>query len=108
MNFFKNKFNMAILIVQCVAIICYLLGFLWGGMSLLFFACEGVFFVVWGIKCIFLARDNKTYLNDELDVKQLNKINKKEKWENKNNILIGIGLILLGGMLIFSLVSRII
>lgn len=109
-DYFKDKLNLTLLIVQTLAILCYFLGFLWGVLSIVFFVLEGVFFVVWGIKWLLVAkkiqRQENVYKDFIVDDKKKEKISKTEQMRNKNNTLVGVGLIVMGVVLIFSVISR--
>jgi len=109
LSFLKNKFNIALIIIQGLAIICYFLGCLSVFFSAMLFVLEGVFFVVWGLKILIQIR-NSRYTQEifnqlPYDEAEKARILKQRNSINKNNKFIGISLIVLGAILIFSLFS---
>ncbi len=109
MDFFKNKFNTALIAIQVLAIISYFLG----GYSLffliLFFSLESAFLIVWGVKLIFVNKDAKYRLEiyNQLPYTDAQKevIRKNSEKDSKNNKLMSVMLILLGVVLFFSGIS---
>ena len=109
MKFLKNKFNIALIVIQIVALVCYFLSGLWKFFPILFFMLEGAFFIVWGIK-IFVgirASDTSQEIYNQLpfseeEKKNISKTNLRTK---KNNKMVGIILIILGSILFFSIFS---
>lgn len=110
-EFLKNKFNIALLVIQTLAIISYLISSLGVFFVVLFFNLEGIFFLVWGIKIFKSIKVNNSqkeiimqlpYSNEER-VEML----KKMESTNKNNRFVAIMLILLGIVLFFSVFSLI-
>ena len=108
-NFLKNKFNIAMIVLQFVAVICYLLGGVSYAFSVMFFLLEGAFFIVWGIRILIGVKGSR--FADELLIQlpytqeEIHRKRQRDQKTNKNNKFIGISLIVLGCILIFSLFS---
>lgn len=107
----KNKFNIVLVIIQIVAVLCFLLGqrFVFG--TVMFFILEGGFLITWGIKLLIEVRNSKyseeivnqlPYTQDQREY-----IFKKNKRDNKNNKFMAFMLIALGIVVIFTLFSSI-
>ena len=110
-SFLKNKFNIALIILQILAIVSYFLGALAIFFSIMFFVLEGSFFVLWGIKILLDIKNSRYSLEaiNQLPYDEAEKIRmiKQRNNINKNNKFIGVVLICLGLVLIFSLFSLI-
>lgn len=110
--FFKDKFNIALITLQVVAIISYFLSFLVGFISYIFFVLESAFFIVWGIKSLISCRKNKYSMEiyEQLPYTTEDRISLKKQNEknNKNNKFIGIVFILLGIIILITLLSSVI
>ena len=109
-EFFKDKFNIALIVIQVFAIMCYLLGAHMFFM-VLFFVLESAFLIVWGVKFL-VDNSNSKYkmeIYDQLPYTAAQKeLIVKEKEKNaKNNKMMAVMLILLGIVMLFSGVSMI-
>ena len=108
-NFFKNKFNIALIAIQVVAVIFYAMSGLIVFFPILFFASEGAFFIVWGVKLLVEMRDvdYKMEILSQLPLSEQERIDlaKKNQRIQKNNKFIAIILIILGIALCFSIIS---
>jgi len=105
-GFFKNGFNIALIALQMVAIICYFLCEYSTFLVVIFFALEGAFFVVWGTKILVNNRDIdiKSEIYHQLPFSGDERINISKRNENirKNNKFIAISLIIFGIVLVFG------
>lgn len=106
-NFFKNKFNITLVILQVVAIFSYFLGSLWWFCSIAFFVLESAFFIVWGVKILVEIKPQR-YSNEILEQLPYNeqekeRIRRQSMNTTKNNKLMGWMLIALGVVVIISL-----
>ena len=89
-KFFRNKFNIALLIVQCIALAFFLLGNFWGVAFIFAVLSESVFFILLGIR---LFKQNKEILSNQdimlglpiakSEMESLEKSNKKNIRANK-------------------------
>lgn len=109
--FFKDKFNIALVVIQILALISFCFSEMSEVFASMFFVLEGAFFIVLGIKIlqnIKKSRD-KYEMISQLPYTNAEKaeIIKKIESANKNNKFIGVVLILIGIVLIFSLFSLI-
>lgn len=111
LKFLKDKFNIALITLQVVAIICYVLSGVSTVFVGLFVALEGAFFVVMGVKFLRGISDSRyaqeiyeqlPYTEEEKKV-----LRKKQESANKNNRFVAIILIILGIVLFFSAFSLI-
>ena len=109
LRFLKNKFNITLIVIQMIAIVVYLINGLWEYMPVIFFALEGVFFIVWGVK--ILSDLKKLDVQQEVfgqmpytDEERI-EIAKRNKAVRKNNKFLAVALIILGAVLFFSLFS---
>lgn len=111
-NFFKNKFNITLIILQVIAFVSYFLGGISQFFVVMFFVLEGAFFIVWGIKFLVGIGDSKysqeIYSQLPFSEDERQRIRKHGMMTNKNNKFIGAFMIVLGVILIFSLFSMII
>ena len=104
-EFLKDKFNIALIVLQVLAIICYFLNaYLF--FLLLFFALESAFLIVWGIKYFVVNGDSKykMAIYDQLPytTAQKQEIMKNKEKDSKNNKIMGVMLILLGVAMLFT------
>ena len=104
-NFFKNKFNLILTIIQALALILFAFGSVWGVCTIIGLIIEGVFLIVWGIK-MFVG--NKSIKSKEellsalpIDQSESEKMQKRNKITIKGNRFQGVMLILLGILIIF-------
>ena len=104
-NFFKNKFNLILTIIQALALILFAFGSVWGVCTIIGLVIEGVFLIVWGIK-MFVG--NKSIKSKEellsalpIDQSESEKMQKRNKITIKGNRFQGVMLILLGILIIF-------
>ena len=104
-DFLKDKFNIALIVIQVLAIISYFLG-AYMFFMILFFMLESAFLVVWGVKYLVVNKDSKykmeiydqlPYTNAEREM-----IRKNSEKTAKNNKMIAVMLILLGAVMLFS------
>ncbi|MGN0961723.1 MAG: hypothetical protein ACI4PF_05985 [Christensenellales bacterium] len=111
LKFIKDKFNITLIIIQVLAIICYALSFLGAVVVGLFFTLEGVFFIVWGIKILRAVKysfiSQEIYNQLPYTEEQRIALRKKTERNAKNNRFIGVTLIILGIVLFFSVFSLI-
>lgn len=104
-DFLKNKFNIALIVLQVFAIISYFLMSILFFM-ILFFLLESAFFILWGIKILI---KNKHYVS-ELEInnqlpytdEQKQQIRKTSESNMKNNKIMSVMLILFGIILFIS------
>ena len=110
-RFISNKFNIALIIIQVLAISSYFLNGTHMFFTVMFFLLEGAFFILWGIKMLINISDTRRQyeIYEQLPYEESEKIRmiKASENSNKHNKFMGIGLILLGIVLIFSLFSMI-
>jgi hypothetical protein len=108
-NFFKNKFNIVLIIIQIVALVCYFLGNVSFVFSIMFFLLEGGFFITLGIRILIGVKNSRysdelltqlPYSQEEIQMKR-----KMNQNTNKNNKFVAFSFIVLGCILIFSLFS---
>jgi len=108
-SFFKSKFNIALIVLQILAIVCYFLSRLGDFFSIIFFVLEGAFFVVWGIKILYQLKvqDVSKEVLNQLPYSDEEKERQRKLRESvaKNNRFIAICFIVLGLILVFSLFS---
>ena len=108
MEFLRNKFNISLIVLQCLAIVCYFLS-AYVFFLVMFFVLESAFLIVWGVKYLHINRHNKYKLDiyDQLPYTDAEKevIKKNNIANNKNNKTIAIMLIMLGVILFFSGIS---
>ena len=104
-NFFKNKFNLILTIIQALALILFAFGSVWGVCTIIGLVIEGVFLIIWGIK-MFVG--NKSIKSKEellsalpIDQSESEKMQKRNKITIKGNRFQGVMLILLGILIIF-------
>lgn len=111
LKFLKDKFNIALIVIQVVALICYALSGVAEIFVILFVALEGVFFVILGVKIlhsISLSRDMQEVYEQLPYTEEEKKIlRKKQESASKNNRFVAIILIILGIVLFFSTFSLI-
>lgn len=111
LNFIKDKFNIALIIIQVLAIVFYALTGVSVICIVLFFALEGAFFIVWGAKIFHTISKSKASLEvyQQLPYTEQQKIALIKKHESvvKNNKFIAIVLIAIGAILIFNVFSLI-
>ena len=109
--FFKDKFNISLVVLQVLALISFCFSEISGVVASMFFVLEGVFFIVLGIKILLNIKKtrDKYEILSQLPYTEAEKaeIIKKTESANKNNKFIGVVLILIGIILIFSLFSLI-
>lgn len=109
LRFLKNKFNIALIIIQFLAIIFYALGGVWELAVILFFMLEGAFFVVWGSKILVEIKANTVGQDfmSQLPFTDSEKIEmeKRNQKIQKNNKFLAVVLISIGVVLVFSLIS---
>lgn len=104
-DFFKSKFNISMVVAQCLALIFLCLNSVWQVATILFFVFEGVFFVLWGIS--FFKRnkklDQQTEILEKIDIVEIDmdKTQKKNKITKRSNVFTGIMIIMMGFVLIF-------
>ena len=109
-EFLKDKFNIALIVIQVLAVICYLLG---SSMFffVFFFVLESAFLIVWGVKFLVVNGNSKYKMEiyDQLPYTAAQKeLIVKEKEKNaKNNKMMAVMLILLGVVMLFSGISMI-
>lgn len=111
LKFIKDKFNIALIIVQALAVLSYLLSGLGVFFVMLFFSLEGAFFIVWASKIFYAINANKESqeIYSKLPYTELEKENLRKKNEsiNKNNKMVAIILLIMGIVLVFSVFSYI-
>lgn len=111
LKFIKDKFNIALIIIQVLAIVCYILSMFGVIFAGLFVALEGAFFVVAGCKVLVSIKDSKYSLDivRQLPYTEEEKraIEKKQESANKNNRFVAIIFLILGTVLFFSAFSLI-
>ncbi len=107
-DFFKNKFNLTLIIIQVVAVISYCLAHMMFFL-VLFFMLESSFFIVWGAKVIHDNRKalSKLDLYEQLPYTDAEKATFKKSYErnSKNNKFMAVMLIVIGIVLLFSCFS---
>lgn len=105
-EFLKNKFNIALIVLQVLAIISYFLGSFSFLFMILFFMLESAFLIVWGVKFIFVNKGAKYQLEiyEQLPYTDAEReaIRKNSENNSKNNKLMAVMLIVLGVVLFFS------
>ena len=105
MEFLKNKFNIALITLQALAIISYCLN-MFSVFLFFFFMFEAAFLIVWGVKYICINRTSKAQMAvyNELPYTDAQKEYLRKNCENnsKNNKIMSIMLIVLGVVLFFS------
>lgn len=111
LKFLKDKFNISLIIIQVIAIICYALSGLSMVFVMLFIGLEGVFFVIMGTKFLrgISASNSMQEIYEQLPYteEERKKLRKKQESANKNNRFVAIILIFLGIVLFFSAFSLI-
>jgi len=104
-NFFKNKFNTILFIVQVVACLFFALGNVWGICFLFAVMSEGVFFFVMGVRSIVSNREimRKESMLTSLPIAEdeIESLQKSNKRKVKSNQLQGVLYILMGLLLVF-------
>ena len=100
----KNKFNIALIVLQALAILSYFLQAIGLIFSILFFVCEGAFFIIWGIKYVSASKD-KVFKEEMINQMPYSEEQKQALLKNnensgKNNKFVGVSLILLGIVII--------
>ncbi|MBE5738160.1 MAG: hypothetical protein E7354_00280 [Clostridiales bacterium] len=109
-KFFKNKFNIALVVLESIALLCLLVGYLGVFACLvLFFVFQGVTCIVWGVKIIKTNSDitfTQQYY-DELpySVEQKKSMLRSDEKNMKSNKVTGWTIIGLGIVLIFMSMS---
>ena len=110
-EFFKNKLNMALIILQTLALISFSLCELFVFFLVMFFVFESAFLIVWGVKFIVANKDARYKLEiyDQLPYtsEQREVIRKNSENNSKNNKMMAVMLILFGIVLFFSGISMI-
>ena len=111
LKFLKDKFNIALISIQVVAIISYLMS-VWGVFFVvLFFSLEGAFFIVWACKIFYNIKRSKASqeIYTQLPYTELERenIRKKTALIDKNNKTVAVVLLILGIILVFSVFSYI-
>lgn len=105
LEFFKNKFNTTLFIMQTVACLFFVLGYAWGGFLLFAIISEGVFFVTLGIRSIISNREivRKESIIAGLPIGQdeIESMQKSNRRKMKNNKFTGVLYILMGILLVF-------
>ena len=108
-NFLKNKFNIALIAIQVLALIVFLMRFLSIVFVVLFFMLEGAFFIVWGAKFLYeishSAGKSETIMQLPYSDEERRRLVMQMQRTNKNNKFVAIMFILLGSMLVLSLFS---
>ena len=104
-KFFKDKFNIALLIIQLVGIMSYFLS-KYMFFFVVFFFAESTFFVLLGVRLLVKNRDARYGMEiyDQLPYTESQKVEIRKKSESnaKNNKIMAIMLILLGIVLFGS------
>ena len=104
-EFLKNKYNMALLIVQIIALILFGFGNVWSFCFILAIIAEGIFFIVLGIKSLFdnkkMKHNQEVLSNLPMEESDLSKLNKRNNIKIKANKFQSTIFIFLGLLLIF-------
>lgn len=107
----KDKYNIALIVIQVIAIICYALSCVAGVFVILFVSLEGVFFVMLGVKILRSITESNDLqeIYEQLPYTEQEKkmLRKKQESANKNNRFVAILLVILGIVLFFSAFSLI-
>lgn len=107
-EFFGNKFNIVLTVIQVLALIMLVLGKVSGFCYLLAIAMEGVFFIVWGIRIFCQNKEivKKQNIIDSLPISQneLDTMHKSNTRHIKANKLQAVLFIMMGIVLIFMLI----
>ena len=110
-NFFKNKFNTSLVLIQIAALIVFLMNSLSAVFVVLFFMLEGSFFIVWGIKILYETshggNKQETIMQLPYTDEERRRLMMQVEKTNKNNRSVAIMFILLGSILVLSLFSLI-
>ena len=108
-NFLKNKFNIALIAIQVVALIVFLIRFLSVVFVVLFFMLEGAFFIVWGVKIFYeishSGNQQETIMQLPYTDEERRRLMMQTEKANKNNRSVAVMFILLGSILVLSLFS---
>ena len=108
-NFFKNKLNTTLVLMQVVALIVFLINSLSVVFVVLFFLLEGAFFIVWGAKIFYEMshgmNQKETIMQLPYTDEERRRLMMQTERSNKNNKSVAIMFILLGSILVLSLFS---
>jgi hypothetical protein len=108
-NFFKNKLNTTLVLMQVVALIVFLMNSLSVVFVVLFFLLEGAFFIVWGAKIFYemshSMNQKETIMQLPYTDEERRRLMIQTERANKNNKYVAIMFILLGSILVLSLFS---
>lgn len=103
-KFFKSKLNIAMVISQVLAIIFLFLNSLWYLFVCFFLICEGLFFILFGVKSLRKNKlmDEQLELLNKISVEKIDtdKQNKKNKITKKSNVFSAIIYFMMGLTLI--------
>ena len=104
-KFFSDTWNIVLTVFQCIGIIAFILIELSSIFAILFLLCEGVFFMLFGIKMLKrkkkILEDQAVYDQLPYSQEQIELIHKANERTIKNNKLMGIMMMALGFVLIF-------
>lgn len=105
-KFFKNKFNIALCIIQAISLICLAFSGISVILNILFLFFESLFFILWGISQLLLVSKIKSRKNEysllPYNKEQLEMLSKRDKIEVKNIKFKGVMLIILGVFLVIT------
>jgi hypothetical protein len=105
-KFFKNKFNIALCIIQAISLICLTFSSISVILNILFLFFESLFFILWGISQLLLVSKIKSRKNEysllPYNKDQLEMLSKRDKIEVKNIKFKGVMLIILGVFLVIT------
>jgi len=107
LKFLRSKFNIALIVLQVLAVLCYLLSFVADFFVVLFLLLESAFLIAWGIKMILSIRkvtqQIEVFERLSTDARAIELNRKRAKQNKRNYIFVGIALIILGCVLLLYL-----
>ena len=108
----SDKFNLTLVIVQTIAIICLILIRLSIVFNIAFLFLEGLYFILWGVKIIkntnMIKYREEYYSKIPYTKEQLEYLRKKDIMDRKSGKFMGWMFIILGILLLYLTVTAII
>ena len=108
-KFITNGFNIALIVIQVVALICLgIMGYV-HVFVYFFIMLEGSFFIVWGIKILIECKKSliktEQYTELPMTTEQINYYRKRDMVSYKNSKFMGIIMCIIGAILLFMIFS---
>ena len=104
-EFFKNKFNLTLFILQCVAVLFFCLINVWSICFVFAIFCEGAFFIVLGIAILNknkqISKKESLLHNLPMQKNDIEDMEKRNKQKIKLNKFQAVLYIIMGILLIF-------